>query len=378
MSPEQLEVLDMGSDPKALDGRCDIYSLGLTLWKALTGERPFLDEPDTGDLFDKIAGLISIRKRGLPQSTAVTIPGDCPPGLVIVLHRSLEGDRERRFPTAGEMARQLELCLHPKTMELITLRSRGWSAWIRRHPIATMMPIGLAPNLIAAILNIRYNKAAVIDARPDAEATFQMLLWWINLFFFTIGLGAFWWAARPVAAAVHQLARGEPISDQRAQMVRRRNCRLGTIAALAGVICWCCAGFLWPFALDSLVGWLPLAAHLHFLVSLTLCGLIAAVYPYFLVTYLAMHDLMPLLVMASPPDPSELSELHRIERTLVPFLITAVGVPLLGLAALIFIDSQDKTTLRILVVIGLVGCGFAFLLERRIRATIRALRPVYQ
>lgn len=377
MSPEQLEVLDLGTDPKVLDGRCDIYSLGLTLWKMLTGERPFSKEPNTGDLFDKIGKFITIRKQGLPEDAKSLLPANCPAGLVDVLRRSLEGDRENRFATAGEMARNLALCLHPETLKLIAPRPTGWTAWVRRHPLITMMPIGLAPNLIAAILNIRYNQAAVIDARPEAQPTFELLVWWINSFFFSIGLGVFWLAAKSVADAVRALNQGAALSATEVIMARRRCCKIGTVAAMVGVFCWCIAGALWPLALDSLVGWLGWSAHLHFLISLTLCGLIAAVYPFFLVTYLAMHDLMPVLATARPPESNEEADLKRIDRALVPYLVLAAVVPLLGIAALLFVESKDTLTVKILVVVGLIGCGFAFLLERWIRATLRALGPLF-
>ena len=57
MAPEQLEVLDLSFEERDLDGRSDIYSLGMMMWKMLTGERPFAREPDTGRYLRQDRGL---------------------------------------------------------------------------------------------------------------------------------------------------------------------------------------------------------------------------------------------------------------------------------------------------------------------------------
>ena len=51
MSPEQLEAFNPAHERAAdsLDGRSDIYSLGVTLWELLAGTRPFVDGAINGN-----------------------------------------------------------------------------------------------------------------------------------------------------------------------------------------------------------------------------------------------------------------------------------------------------------------------------------------
>ena len=314
----------------------------------------------------------------MPAKAIAELRGKTPAGMIDVLNKSLAGDRNQRFSVAGDMARQLDLCRYPETVELLSsVQNNSW-AWVRRFPIATLIPMGLLPNLVASILNIRYNQAAVIDARPEAQATFHMLITWINPIFFTIGLGTIAWLFRPVDWVSRRIQRCESVSSTDMKKARQRCTHLGTIAALVGVICWCVAGVFWPLSLDYLFGWLSMEAHIHFLASLTLCGLIAAVYPFFIVTWFGLSVILPALLAAEAPEPGEIADLKRVDRALGPYLLIAAAVPLVGIAALVFIDSQDRTTMKALVAIGLAGCAFAFLLERKIRATIRALTPLYR
>lgn len=378
MAPEQLEVMETTRTPEDLDGRCDLYALGMTLWKMLTGQRPFTDEQHTGDYFDTIAALIKSRRGGVPAAAETQLPPNCPREVVKVLKRSLAGDRNDRFATGADFSKALELCLYPETVELLQADATGFGALVRRHPIWTMLPLGLAPNLVASVINIRYNQAAVIDARPDAQETFHSLIWIINGILFPAGLALFAMLALPVSRAVRSLARSDSTTSHELPFIRQRCLRLGTVAALVGVGCWVLAGVCWPTTLDWLVGGLPWHAHLHFLASLTVCGLIAAVYPFFLVSLMAVRYLMPVLLRAGQVQGAERTYLASFERQLVPYLMLSAAVPLVAIAALVFIESQDKASMKALVLLGLVGCGFAYLLERRIRGTIRALTPLYE
>lgn len=93
MSPEQL----IGD---RLDGRSDIYSLALVLYRMLTGTLPFTAQ-DTQDLMVK-------RLTEEPMSLEAGLPGTAfPPGLERALRRALQRKPAERQATAAEFAREI-------------------------------------------------------------------------------------------------------------------------------------------------------------------------------------------------------------------------------------------------------------------------------
>jgi serine/threonine protein kinase len=95
MSPEQIRGQD-------LDGRSDIFSAGCILYELLTGERPFPGDSPTSILYrivhEEPEPVLS-KKPGLPHE------------IQNLLTRALAKDRNGRFSSAAEMARELEKLL---------------------------------------------------------------------------------------------------------------------------------------------------------------------------------------------------------------------------------------------------------------------------
>jgi len=84
VSPEQIEGKD-------LDGRSDLYSLGVTLYELATGKRPFEGKSDYA--------IISARMKETPPPPR-ELDASIPPDLSDVIMLALERDPARRFQTA--------------------------------------------------------------------------------------------------------------------------------------------------------------------------------------------------------------------------------------------------------------------------------------
>jgi len=94
MSPEQLEG-------KRLDGRSDLFSLGVTLFQLFTGQLPF-----NAESMASLAYKIANEK---PQSIR-KIRSELPMCLVRIINKALEKDVRNRYQTGAEFAEALRRC----------------------------------------------------------------------------------------------------------------------------------------------------------------------------------------------------------------------------------------------------------------------------
>jgi serine/threonine-protein kinase len=91
MSPEQLA----GSK---VDGRADLFSLGVTLYEMLTGEKPFTGE--------SVATLM-FRIANTPHQSIMTLRADLPPGTEEIINTALQKTPDERYQRGAQMAADL-------------------------------------------------------------------------------------------------------------------------------------------------------------------------------------------------------------------------------------------------------------------------------
>ncbi|HMH57073.1 MAG TPA: protein kinase, partial [Gemmatimonadales bacterium] len=93
MSPEQ------AAGERDIDGRSDLYSLGIVTYQMLTGELPFNAPSVAGILMKQITEAAPDLRRSRP---------DIPEDLALAVARCLEKDPQNRWPTADALRRALE------------------------------------------------------------------------------------------------------------------------------------------------------------------------------------------------------------------------------------------------------------------------------
>ncbi len=135
MPPEQqaaLAAVVSGAPlPAGIDGRADVYSLGVLLCELL-GANP---SSDNGDLVNAVGKI----------NPAVT------PGLRAVLRRCLAADPSERYATAADLAEDLRRHLADLPLRGVPNRSllERWAKWRRRRPHA--LPLVVLLVLAAAV-----------------------------------------------------------------------------------------------------------------------------------------------------------------------------------------------------------------------------------
>jgi serine/threonine-protein kinase len=115
MSPEQIRG-------ETLDGRSDLFSLGVMLFELLAGVRPFDGPSDAQTLLRIESGR---------HPALVELAPDVPGGLALVVERMLRRDSDHRYPTADACIDALARFAAPVT----TYRELGQLARAARPPV---------------------------------------------------------------------------------------------------------------------------------------------------------------------------------------------------------------------------------------------------
>ena len=158
IAPERLARAGSGSPAEPLDRRSDVYSLGVTLYRVLTGELPFGDAPTMEALRRSALGEIPP-----PRLRDASLPAE----LEAIILRCLEGDPRERYGSARAVAADLRRYLEGDVVEAY---AAGLAYRMTRFALRNRLLVG---TVAAAVLALVVASAVVAILAIRAEAARQ-------------------------------------------------------------------------------------------------------------------------------------------------------------------------------------------------------------
>jgi serine/threonine protein kinase/Tfp pilus assembly protein PilF len=170
MAPEHLEALS--GEPRRVDARSDIYSLGLILFELLTGQKGFANR--SGSVHRSLPAMIEERKK--------TVPALRPwnkfvsPAVESIVQHCLQPDPDKRYQSAQDLREDLERHLADLPLKHVpepSIKER-LQKWTRRHPrLASSTSIAVVAAFLLVALSLGFVSRQERLAKLEAEERFQ-------------------------------------------------------------------------------------------------------------------------------------------------------------------------------------------------------------
>ena len=154
MSPEQA-----AGESGSLDTRTDVYSLGVLLFRALSGELPHSTSGSTIELLRRIAET--------EAGSLKKLRPDIDPDLDVLVAKALALERARRYSTAGDLAADLSRWLNG---EPIQARPRSTMYVLGKHARRHRLPLALVfLILVGAIVGVSAYVVSLQKSQKEIE-----------------------------------------------------------------------------------------------------------------------------------------------------------------------------------------------------------------
>ncbi len=339
MAPEHKLVFttsDKLSAVRALDGRADVYSLGIML-------QELLQVGAQARVTDELNWIVS---------------------------RATEADPARRYQDADAFAKALDGYGELRAILASLPSTRPWLRPIGKHPILWLTVLGAVPQVIGCTFGITYNAIRIVaDLSPHQRELFRALNWTYNPFLYVLVSVLWLWGMARFRPLVRRPA---DYVGRQAELSKLRACmhRTPLFGAALTTLGWMPGAVGFPAFLHFYGGGLSLSTSCHFFISFFLSYGIALAYSFLIHEWILLRTLYKRFW----PGSESIAETARRELAPIPkrvriACVLAAFIPLLGATIVILVgpdnlSERDYKVFRFLttslIVMGGVGMSFAF------------------
>jgi serine/threonine protein kinase len=388
MAPEHLDACNPDGETlrEFVAERSDLYSLGVTLFELLTGQRPFQDKLlPGGRTAEALRVLTEQRRRKAPSARVLNT--EVPPVLDGVLRRCLAPEPGDRYASAAELARALEGCRELRRIERELPPGSLATRIAVARPFLAFMIVALVPQLISSGVNIAYNWLEIVSRfrTEELRTAFNQVALTYNVLLYPFCTFLLF---RQVWAGYRLWKRLYPDGDQTPELLDAKSVASARRKLLAwpawtvslSAVGWLPGGLLLPLGIDLLAGPLAMEVYVHFLISFTLSGLIALTYTYFGVQFVVFRSLYPRFWV----DPQHVRmDIARELRQRGPrqglFQLLAGVIPLAGAILMVAVGPEVtgylafRVLASLLILLGMAGFGLAVAANKFLADTLGVL-----
>lgn len=166
MSPEQAQGL------RTIDGRADIWALGVLLYEALTGRQPFVGQTAIEILMKASKDRAPSPSRIIPKGAMAA----CDPALEDVCLKALAKEPSERYPSAGDFAADLDRWLKGEPVKAPPSTTRA-KVLLKRRPLV-LLATGLVILLGAGVGILAWGRGApprTVAVKPPSPPPANLL-----------------------------------------------------------------------------------------------------------------------------------------------------------------------------------------------------------